>query len=82
MSQKKVDRYKQEKANRKEIMKKEKMQHTIRRCVVGVCALALVVWLGYSAINVYEESQPKDTVEVNYGAVTGYQQNLSSLLDE
>lgn len=81
MSQEKVDKYKQEKANRKEIMKKEKMQHMIRRCVVGVCGLALVVWLGYSAYNVYEESQPKEAVSVNYDAITDYQSELAATIE-
>ena len=81
MSQEKVNKYKQEKANRKEIMKKEKMQHMLRRCVVAVCGLALVVWLGYSAYNVYEESQPKDSVTVNYDAITEYQTDLAATVE-
>ena len=81
MSQEKVDRYKKEKANRKEIMKKEKMQHMIRRCVVSLCGLALVVWLGYSAYNVYEESQPKDSVSVSYDAITEYQTELAATVE-
>lgn len=81
MSQEKVNKYKEEKANRKEIMKKEKMQHMIRRCVVGVCGLALVAWLGYSAYNVYEESQPKESVAVNYDAITEYQSELAATIE-
>lgn len=77
MSQEKVDRYKKEKANRKETMKKEKMKHMIRRCVVSICCLAMVGWLGYSAYNVYEESRPKESVAVNYDAVTEYQSELT-----
>ena len=81
MSQEKVDKYKQEKANRKEIMKKEKMQHMIRRCVISVCGLALVAWLGYSAYNVYEANQPKDAVSVNYEAITDYQSELAATME-
>lgn len=81
MSQAKVDKYKEEKANRKEIMKKEKMKHMVRRCIVSLCGLALVVWLGYSAYNVYEESQPKESVAVNYEAVTTYQQELAATVE-
>lgn len=81
MSQEKVDKYKQQKANRKEIMKKEKMQHMIRRCIVAVCGLALVVWLGYSAFNVYEQNQPKDAVSVNYDAITDYQSDLAEIVE-
>ncbi len=78
MSQEKVNKYKEAKANRKEIMKKEKQQKTVRRTIVSVCAVALAAWLGYSAINMYQESQPKDSVEVNYDAVTEYQQELTT----
>ena len=48
MSQEKVDRYKKDKANRKQIMRKQKM---MRHCpqVLSLAALALVGWLGYSA---------------------------------
>ena len=78
MSQEKVNKYKEEKANRKEIMKQEKMKHMIRRCVVGVCGLALIGWLGYSAFNVYEANQPKESVLVNYDAITEYQSELAA----
>ncbi len=78
MSQEKVNKYKEEKANRKEIMKKEKARHLMRRCVVGVLGLVLVAWLGYSAYNVYQESQPKESIAVNYDAITEYQQEIST----
>ena len=74
MSQEKVNKYKEAKANRKEIMKKEKMQHTVRRTIVGVCSILLVAWLGYSAYNVYEASQPRETVSVDYDAISTYQE--------
>ena len=57
MSQEKVDRYKKEKANRRKNMKKEKIQYIIRRCIVGVLAVALVGWIGYSAVNMYMDSR-------------------------
>ena len=46
MSQEKVDRYKQEKANRKKNMKKEKAQNTLRKCVVVVVGVVLIGWIG------------------------------------
>lgn len=76
MSQEKVNKYKEEKANRKEIMKKEKNKRTVRRVVAGVCGVVLAVWLGYSAVNVYQNSRPREAVEVNYDALTEYQQEL------
>lgn len=78
MSQEKVDQYKKDKANRKANMKKEKVKHLVRRCVVGVLGLVLVGWLGYSAYDVYASSRPKQTAEVDYTAVTDYLQELST----
>jgi len=69
MSQAKVDRYKQEKANRKETIKKEKREHAIRKTVVAIVAVAIVGWFGYSAVNSYNAYQPKESVEVDYSAL-------------
>ena len=57
MSQEKVDRYKQEKANRKKIMRKQKAMSIVRKAVLSVAALALVAWLGYSAYDMYESGK-------------------------
>ncbi len=82
MSQEKVDRYKQEKANRKQNMKKEKVKQLFRRCVVGVLGLALIGWLGYSAYNVYDTSRPKQTAQVDYTAITDFQSDLAGAAAE
>lgn len=79
MSQEKVDRYKQEKANRKQNMKKEKLKQALRRVMVGVLVLALFGWLGYSGYNLYDSSRPKDSVQVNYMAITDYQSSLDNM---
>ena len=76
MSQEKVDKYKKEKANRRKNMKKEKIQYIIRRCIVGVLAVALVGWIGYSAVNMYMDSRPVETAEVDYNAITDYETGL------
>ena len=76
MSQEKVDRYKQEKASRKETMKKEKRTSILRKTVLGVAVLVLVGWLGYSAYGAYEAKQPRDVVEINYDAVQNYLNDL------
>lgn len=78
MSQEKVDKYKQEKANRKKNMQKEKAKHIVRRCVIGVLGLALIGWIGYSGYTVYESNRPKQTAEVDYTAIEDYQQSLST----
>lgn len=77
MSQQKVDQYKKEKANRKQIMKKQRIMGVARTCAVVVVALALVGWLGFSAYDSYMSDQERPTAEVNYDAVTNYMSGLS-----
>lgn len=76
MSQAKVDRYKQEKANRKQIMRKQKMMSFARKGVLTLAALALIAWLGYSAWDIYDSSKERVVAEVNYDAVTDYVNSL------
>jgi len=49
MSQAKVDRYKEEKKNRKKIMAKEKRQWMLTQAGLGIVGLAIVAWIGVSA---------------------------------
>lgn len=77
MSQEKVARYKEEKANRKSMMKKEKRKDFFRKCIVGVVAIGLVGWIGYSAYNMYESNKPRQTAEVDYSEINTYIDNLS-----
>ena len=42
MSQEKVDRYKQDKANRKQIMRKQRITNFVRKGVLALVALALI----------------------------------------
>ena len=74
MSQEKVNRYKEEKANRKELLAKEKKQAVTKVCA-GVIALALVCWIGYS---VYDMATRPDTstIEMDASALDSY---LSSM---
>lgn len=55
MSQAKVDKYKQEKANRKKIMKKEKRQHVLRVLLGCLVGLALVGFLVWTVVDKYNE---------------------------
>ena len=77
MSQAKVDRYKQEKANRKENVMKEKKANALRKGVALVVAVAVIGWAGYSAVNAYQTYQPNESVEIDYTAVDNLNQNLS-----
>ncbi|HIZ13116.1 MAG TPA: hypothetical protein H9817_04250 [Candidatus Mediterraneibacter stercorigallinarum] len=76
MSQAKVERYKKEKANRKQIMRKQKMMNFARKAVLSLAALALIGWLGYSAWDMYESGKERVVAEVNYDSVTEYLNNL------
>ena len=81
MSQKKVDAYKKEKANREKLIKKEKRILILEKLAgIAVCVVA-VCWIGFS---VYDKSQEdKETVvqetEIDTAALDEY---LSSLTAE
>lgn len=80
MSQKKVDQYKKEKANRKQILKREKIKHNVTMVCSTVVCVAVVGWLGYSAYG-YFHQQNKDTktptqTEVDLTALSEYMSNL------
>ena len=76
MSQEIVDRYKKEKANRKQTMKKQKIKSVAAAiCAVIVCAV-IVGWGGYSIYDRYEESQPTKYLEVDASALTEYENSL------
>ena len=75
MSQEKVNRYKEEKANRKKMLRRQKVMNTVRKTVVSVVCVAVLGWIGYSACSTYTESQPREeSYEVDYSAVTEYLQ--------
>lgn len=78
MSQEKVDRYKKEKANRRQIMRKQRIMNVVRKCVLTVAALALIGWIGYSAYDTYSANQERAIASVNYDAVNTYLQGLTA----
>lgn len=78
MSQEKVDRYKKDKANRKQNMRKQKMKNIARKTVLSLVALALVGWLGYSAWESYDSNRERPVAEVNYDSVSDYLNTLTS----
>lgn len=77
MSQEKVARYKEEKANRKEMMRKEKTKRFFRKCVVSVIAIAVIGWIGYSAYDSLASKKPRQTAEVDYSEFETYLQGLA-----
>ena len=76
MSQEKVAKYKEEKANRKEIMKKEKRARILRNSIASAVCIAAVGWVGYSAVAFYLDNRPRPEVDVNYTSVSDYEDQL------
>lgn len=81
MSQEKVERYKQEKANKKKIMKKKRMQGAFRTVALSVVVIALVGWIGYSAVDSYRKGQDRPVTEIDYESVNDYLEGLSESAD-
>lgn len=78
MSQEKVDRYKEQKKNRKAIQAKKKRNTLIAKACGTLVALALVVWLGYSAVDSYQNRQNSEPVTVDTSALDDYTASLSA----
>lgn len=78
MSQAKVDRYKEDKANRKQIMARERVKRTAGIICGWAVALAIVGWAGYSAYHAYENSRPMETIYANLDSVNDYMNSLTA----
>lgn len=78
MSQEKVERYKEQKANRKKTMKKAKRAMVIRNTIASVVLVAVVGWVGYSGVAYIIDNQPREEVEVDYTAVADYEKTLTA----
>ena len=77
MSQEKVNKYKEQKANRKEMMKKAKRAELIRNSIVSVVLVAVIGWVGYSGVTYIIKHQPRPEVDVNYTSVADYVEGLN-----
>ena len=81
MSQAKVDKYKQEKANRQQAIKKEKTMHKIKVAVGTVVAVVLAGWIGVSVF--YKiDNRKLETVYFDMSALNDYAQELSESLEK
>ena len=83
MSQKKVDQYKEQKANRKEIIKKEKRILLIEKIIGTVVVILAVVWVGFSIFNKVTEKPASEEGQViettfNTSALDDYLDALQS----
>ena len=80
MSQEKVDRYKENKARRREIYKKEKRLLALEKFAgVLICAV-LVVWVGYSVygkITAVQNEKVQETV-MDTAAIDNYLADLNA----
>lgn len=78
MSQAKVDRYKEEKKNRKKTMAKEKCLHLLAVVCGWLVVIALASWAGVSGYRIYESKKPVETIYANVDAITDYMNSLST----
>lgn len=76
MSQEKVNRYKEEKRNRKANMAKEKRNRILGVIAGSVAAVLLAGWIGVSGYNMYQASKPLETIYVDITELTDYMNNL------
>ncbi len=76
MSQAKVDRYKEEKKNRRQIMKRQKIESTLMKLAGVVVCAAIVVWIGFSVVNLSKKDSSDTTSET-----TSYTLDASALDD-
>ena len=75
MSQEKVNQYKENKKNRKEIAKKAKQKSMVTKIFVGVGGAVLVAGLGYSAVVTIQNAEGP-AVSVDTTAVSEYVNGL------
>ncbi len=77
MSQEKVAKYKEVKANRKALIKKEKRMKWIRVGVASAVGVVILGWIGVSGVNKIVDSIPRESVVVDYKAISDYQDALT-----
>ena len=79
MSQQKVDYYKEQKRNRQQIMKKEKMTRRLEIAVGVIVLAALVVWFGFMVAQnrTAAVGENVNVTELSLGAVDKYLNELS-----
>lgn len=82
MSQEKVERYKKEKANRRQILKKEKAKAMTARIIGAAICIALIGWIGYSGYNKWESSKPAKTTEITMESLSEYINGLAAEEEE
>lgn len=72
MSQQKVDKYKEDKANRQKIMKKEKRIRRFEYTATFIVLIALVGWISFSVYSKAKASTPAKQYVMDLNAVDEY----------
>lgn len=83
MSQEKVDRYKQEKANRKKTLKREKFKKNVLTTVGTIVCVAIIGWIGYSGYDYFQSQKAENPTqtEIDVTAINDYLDGLSATED-
>lgn len=84
MSQEKVTRYKEEKANRKSIMKKKKIKKAFGYSIAILVAVVFVGLLGVSVVREVDNvrNANRKSVEVDYAAISGFESEIAKAEEE
>ncbi len=84
MSQKKVDAYKEEKRNRQQIMRREKMTRRLEALVAAVICIALIAWFSIAVVLHARSAAPVETVttSLDLSALDNYNMMLEDLAAE
>ena len=78
MSQAKVDRYKEEKKNRKAIIANEKRKHVLSVAAAVLVAVAVLGWAGVSGYQAYQNNKPLETIYTDMSAINDYMTSLDA----
>ena len=76
MSQAKVEQYKKEKANRKEVVAKERRNRMMNKICGGAIICILAAWIGISAVDAIKNSRPVETIYCQTDAIDEYLNGL------
>ncbi|MGI6070284.1 MAG: hypothetical protein ACOYBE_07635 [Blautia sp.] len=84
MSQKKVDQYKERKANREKIYKREKRILLIEKLAALLVCLVAVGWLGYSIYGQYQKNAGSkvETTAVDVSAIDDYLSGMNASAED
>ena len=82
MSQQKVDKYKEYKANKSKIIKKEKRRVRVEIIAIAAVFVGLVGWFAFSFYGRVEATSPPKEYQIDSGAVDKYLNDLHAPVEE